>query len=204
MDYVAQTLRKDEKIIVQAKFNKWVIIAYLFPALICIILGIVISNVMQWAENAGLEKAPDFVYSVISIMSILFYVIGGLIFLIYTISILSCRLTVTNMRIIGKKGIISTNAIDIPINKVDSTSIQASFFGRLFKYYSLIIATTGNSQVSARQEKGLTLPAISNAYEVKNAIIDALEKYADDSRKAQAQEIASAMNNSETKKFSNR
>ncbi len=201
MDYVTQNLRKGEKIIVQAKFSKWAIIAYLIPAILLIVLGIISSNTMTWAENAGLEKAPDIIYTLMSAIAIFFYVLGGLTFLLLTMLILSCHLTVTNMRVIAKKGVFSTNAFDIPINKVDSTSIRASFFGNIFKYYGLVIASTGNAQVSARQGNGITFPAISNAHEVKNAIMDALEKYADDARKSQAQEIANAMNNSTSNKI---
>jgi uncharacterized membrane protein YdbT with pleckstrin-like domain len=98
------------------------------------------------------------------------------------------KLVITNKRVLGKKGIFSLFAVDYPINKIDQIRISAGFFGKIFNYSCLIIKGTSDSGIS-----GLKFYGISNAIELKNCISDALDAYAEEARKSQAEEIANAM-----------
>ncbi len=202
MNYAMQNLKKDEKIIIQAKFSKWALIGSVVRSILFIVLAIVIKNIMPWlaktivpeGEDASYPKSLDTMFGVISGV---LWVLAILTFFLKLISLTSGSLAVTNRRVIGKFGVLAVNATDIPINKVDSANINAGFFGRIFHYYNLSISTAGNAQVgTGLRTTGKVFPAISNAIEVQNAITEALESYAEEARKAQAQEIAAAMEKS--------
>ena len=71
------------------------------------------------------------------------------------------------------------------IDKIDNVSYNASFFGNIFKY-----ATVQIGSVSGEKKQ---IGAIGNARDFKNSVTDAIEKHAEEARKAQAAEIAAAM-----------
>ncbi len=198
MDYVAKNLKKDEKIIIYAKFSKWQVIESVFVLLLIIGVGIVVQNLFKWIFAAIPDEVmyPEILDKITGIIAKIIYVVGAIWFIIDVLSMLTSKLAVTNLRVIGKLGILSVKLTDIPINKVDSVNVEAGILGRIFGYYALSISTAGNATVGAGDAagKGTIFPAISNANQVKNAINDALEKYADETRKAQAKEIANAMN----------
>ncbi len=98
----------------------------------------------------------------------------------------SC-LAVTNRRVIGKAGIFRIKTIDFPIERVGSVAYDAGFWGHLLRYYKIEVRSSGISQ------KTPLLPGFSNAKAFKNAVSDARELHALDSRKDQAKLIAEAI-----------
>ena len=97
------------------------------------------------------------------------------------------HLAITNKRIVGKVGILRVDTIDFPIEKVDNVTYNAGIFGNLFKYYTLQITGTSGDKKE--------LKMVANAQAFKNAVSEAIERHAEEARKAQAAEIAAAMGN---------
>lgn len=189
-NYINDNLQKDEEIIATAKFSylsamPWIIFALVFVAVGWIFYGLIKS-----------------VYG----RTVLWYpflmgVVGIIPFLITLLEIKATELAVTNRRIIGKRGIFSLKTTEILINKIDTVKIQASLLGQIFNYYTLEFAGSGKGtdQVVMVNNRLLTIKdnlfkGVKNANEIKNIVSVAIEKYADESRKSQASDIADALN----------
>ena len=77
-------------------------------------------------------------------------------------------------------------SLDLQIDKVDNVSIKTPFIGRILRYSTMEIKSTGSSA-------GWKIRYISNGPQFKNAITEAVERHAAEARQAQAAEIARAM-----------
>lgn len=80
--------------------------------------------------------------------------------------ILSTKLEITDTMIIGKKGIIKTESMESPINKVTSVKVNQGFFGKLFKYGDIYINTPSGEY---------SFQCLANAEEVKNYIVNKMK-----------------------------
>jgi uncharacterized membrane protein YdbT with pleckstrin-like domain len=180
--YIENNLTKNEKVIIEAKFNFLTFIPLIIIFVICLIIYIVVSKLIDTYSNLF----DDLLATMLKIVLILYLALLVLLALFRTP--IGSRMAITNKRVIGKRGILSLSAVDYPINKIDQICITASFFGKIFHYSTLLIKGTSDSG-----SRGLRFYGISNAVEVKNCINDALDKYAEEARKAQAEEIARAM-----------
>lgn len=74
----------------------------------------------------------------------IFTIVGFLWLIVRIISYLSNDLILTNKRVFGKCGLISTTQMQSPLNKIDSVSFQSGLFGKLIGYGTVDIATTSS------------------------------------------------------------
>lgn len=184
MGYAENNLQHGEAIVVRAQFSMWgavggvigMIITVPF-AIVCFVLGGFVSDL------------PSVQIYCVSIG--VFLLVFGVFLLIFTVaSTKSNELVVTNKRVIGKHGILGKHIIDIPIDKVDSVSVQIPFFGQLFHYNSIRINTAGSYSVGVGNAAANIFPAVTNANEIKNVINEAIERHAAEARRSQAYDIA--------------
>lgn len=180
--YVENNLQNGETIIAKAKINFLAAFANILWALICIAGDIALAVYSGKADNA-----EDTFKLIILICEIVFAVIGLLPLIVKIIKLAFTELAVTNKRVIGKTGIVAMKSLDLPIQKVETVGIQSSFWGRIFKFSTIVIKSASGD------DDGLLWKGITNANEIKNTITAAIEKNADEARKAQAAEIAAAM-----------
>lgn len=122
-----------------------------------------------------------------------FFLIGALPTLIKFLRWLTMDLALTNKRVIGKMGILSINALDFHIDKVDHVQIKAGVWGKLFHFYSLKVVSVGGANQGSERGGNSQFIAIKNAPEFKNAVTEAIEQHSEEARRAQAEEIARAM-----------
>ena len=179
MNYIESNLRKEEQVVVRAKISWWTLVA---PALLAIIAWVGAFYLMGLSTKDQSNSGAG---------EILVYVALVLGFL-FTIPLIkrvlinaTTHLAVTNKRVIGKVGVLKIDTIDYPVDKIDNVSYNAGFFGNVFKY-----ATVQIGSVSGEKKQ---IGAIGNARDFKNSVTDAIEKHAEEARKAQAAEIAAAM-----------
>lgn len=177
MNYIESNLRKEEQVVVRAKISWWTLVA---PALLAIVAWVGAFVLM------GKIEMPD--KDAKSIITIVLLVLGFL----FTIPLIkrvlinaTTHLAVTNKRVIGKVGVLKVDTIDYPVDKIDNVSYNAGFFGNIFKYATVQIGSVSGEKKS--------IGAIGNAQVFKNSVTDAIEKHAEEARKAQAAEIAAAM-----------
>ncbi len=177
MAYIEENLKKDEQIIERAKFNLLAVVPSIIAGVALLIYAIIMTVIFA-------KFVPESI-----LFCIPFYIIAFLVPILTFVRIKCTHLVVTNKRVLGKRGILSISAVDIPIEKIDNSVVAAGFWGRIFKYYKLKFTSTGNS-------RGISFNAVVNAIDLKNAITDAIDNRAEEARLAQAQAIAMAMNQS--------
>ena len=58
------------------------------------------------------------------------------------------KLAITNQRIIGKKGLISRETVELKYEKIESISVMQSILGRILKFGTIVVRGTGVTAVS--------------------------------------------------------
>lgn len=177
--YVEKNLIRDEKVVLKAKINPLALAGKIVWAILLIVIGIVFNTQM-----AGIDPEAGASLGMIALCVCL--VIGLVPLLIGAIDLACTALAVTNKRVVGKTGVLKVASLDLHIEKVDNVTMNATFFGRLFRFYTVTIKGSGDGT-------GIKFKGLSNGPQLKNAITEAIEKHADEARKAQAAEIAMAM-----------
>lgn len=195
MDYIDSNLGAGENVILRAKVNWLAVIApvlwgmiieaayIVLRILVFGLLGDLLSNMFGGDSSSDGGNTAFLVVKII--ITVVMHFIGWKPTIKKILRLLTTKLAVTNKRIIGKVGIFSIHTIDFHIDKVDNVSYGAGFWGNLFHYYNVSLAGTG--------DKRITVPCIANAQAFKNTVSDAIEKHAEEARKAQAADIAAAM-----------
>ena len=117
-------------------------IGCLYIPLILIVMGLMFGfmNAMAMSYNYG--------YSTPEIFSLLFFnpifIIGLVWLLVRFIGYTNNDLILTNKRVFGKCGLISTTQMQSPLKKIDSVSFKSGLIGKLIGYGTVEIATTSS------------------------------------------------------------
>ncbi len=101
------------------------------------------------------------------------------------INYFTTKLEITNRRIKGKIGLINTNELDSPLNKINSVQIKQGLFGKLFNYGTIIITTSSTT---------FEFSYITKPNEFKSILNNQIEAYEENKMNMQAKKIADAMN----------
>ncbi len=104
--------------------------------------------------------------------------------IIATVRFAKIELAITNKRIIGKVGVLNTNSLDSPLNKIQNVSEDQTFGGKIFNYSTITITTAAGSYKYSCIKRGAAF---------KNAIMAQIDQYEEDRIKQQAAEMAAAM-----------
>lgn len=102
-----------------------------------------------------------------------------------TIVYFNTELAITDKRVIGKAGFIDSAALDAPLNKIQNVTVSSGLFGKIFNYGDIVIQTAGSS---------LAFSGIKEADEFKKFLMNQIDEAENDKIKAQAQELAAAIN----------
>ncbi len=131
-NYINKSLREDEKIIVQAELNAIIRIPYLLSFFIVLFI---------------LFKLPIFENA--RLWLLLLAVDICLIIDTFKICVLldTTELCFTNMRVIGKNGLLKTQSLDASLNKINDILIKQDLLGKIFNYSILIISTSSNKYI---------------------------------------------------------
>ncbi|MBR5116106.1 MAG: PH domain-containing protein [Lachnospiraceae bacterium] len=171
--YVEKNLRKNET--VQAKCHvTWTAFAAII--LRALFMGGVGFLILYLASEIIFEfRAPDddLMYFASDEAGIITDVLTALLIVLISICIiyaavsiikLICiELVVTDKKLIGKTGVIYSNAIDVYLEKIDNFAIDESLMGRIFKYSIITVGTASTT---------LRFPYMQNAVEFKNKVMD--------------------------------
>ena len=109
----------------------------------------------------------------------------GLIWLIPRIvKILTTELSLSNKRLVGKYGLINTKAMDSPLNKINSVSVESGLFGKIFGYGTINVNTASTIY---------TFKFVKGASNFKNVISNEMDNYEEAKIQQQAKSMAAAM-----------
>lgn len=101
------------------------------------------------------------------------------------INYFTTKLEITNRRIIGKIGLINTNELDSPINKLNSVQVKQGLWGKIFNYGTIIITTSSSV---------FEFDYVNKPNEFKTILNNQFEAYDENKMEMQAKKIAEAMN----------
>lgn len=109
----------------------------------------------------------------------------GLIWIVKDlIKFFTTKLIITNKRVNGKTGLINTNELDSPLNKINGVQVKQGLFGKIFNYGTVSITTASTA---------FNFDYIDKPNEFKNILNNQIEKYDDDRIEKQAKKMAEAM-----------
>lgn len=94
------------------------------------------------------------------------------------------ELGVTTKRLMGKIGVLKSETLDAPLNKIQNVSADRTFLGRILGYGTIVITTAGGA---------VKFPGIKNADAFKGFVMNQVEEYEERRMKEQAQQMATAM-----------
>lgn len=94
------------------------------------------------------------------------------------------KLEITNRRIKGKTGLINTNELDSPLNKINGIQVKQGLFGKIFKYGTIIITTSSSV---------FEFDYVTKPNEFKTILNNQIETYDDERIEKQAKKLASAI-----------
>lgn len=97
-----------------------------------------------------------------------------------TIKVNTTKLYYTNKRVVGKSGLLSKQILDTPLNKVNTILVKKSILG----YGTIIISSSSGKH---------KFNYIANAEQLKNGIMEEMDKYNQTLIQEQAEAMAKAM-----------
>ncbi|HEY5208470.1 MAG TPA: PH domain-containing protein [Stellaceae bacterium] len=149
MTYAEKTVQPGEGIRFVSRVH-WIV--YL-RGLVFIVLGIIVAVAIQASglgTTSGLTSAGGFnIPALVAVAAGL--AIGGLSLIEAWWRRYTTEVTVTDTRIIYKRGFIRRHSFEMNMNKVESVHVNQSVFGRLFDYGDIVIRGTGSSFEPLRQ-----------------------------------------------------
>lgn len=100
------------------------------------------------------------------------------------IKFFTTKLIITNKRVNGKTGLINTNELDSPLNKINGVQVRQDLFGKMFNYGTVSITTASTV---------FNFDYIDKPNDFKAILNNQIEKYDDERIEKQAKKMAEAM-----------
>ena len=111
-----------------------------------------------------IAKEKMALYFVMDFVLLFAYGLGVIIFILHILIYFNYLLTITPSAVLVKRGIIITNTVEIPFNKINSMTIRKGIFAGLFGYGDILI-------LSGNDVQGVKFPNINNPEELKKEIL---------------------------------
>lgn len=161
-----------EKDIIKAEVSNAALMPSVFIALI------IDTALFSYGFAAGNMDFDSIIYTIASLV-ILAVFVGFKKFILNHV-----KLTLTDRRVYGKTGIINTKSVDSPISKVNSVSIEQGFWGKVFRYSTVLISTSSGNY---------KFDFLKDAERFKEKTMEQIELYENDKLKKQAAALAESM-----------
>ena len=156
--YVEKHLYENELIVEKARRDNWGIIGWWTLTVLLSAVPVVAIVMGYQTLGLGLCALPGLAFLVAFIKSVQFTHV---------------EFVLTNKRVIHKKGVFGTQALDAPLNKIVDVYVKTTFFGRIFNTNKIRITTECNRIEdkirSADDFKGTILGQMDHAEEEKLA-----------------------------------
>ena len=135
-NYTEKTLVKGEKIILNTTMSKWELyLGWIFVVLPLIVLLVTI--VLAEGVAGAIFGTGVAVGSAIWSIGSLFAIIG------YYFT----EFSITNKKVLAKKGIISRRTDELQLKKIEGVDVTQGIFGRMLGFGSIVISGTGSQKV---------------------------------------------------------
>ena len=101
------------------------------------------------------------------------------------IDLITTKLCFTNKKVIGKVGLIKTNTLEAPLNKVNNASVEQGLFGKIMNYGTVRIDTSSGTYLFSH---------ICDPNGFKSALMEQIDRFDDERIQKQAETIANSVN----------
>ncbi len=136
MTYTEKVLQPGETIRFHSRIH-WIIYV---PGFVLIVLGIVVAAALRrYGPVTDSGNVPELIALAVGV------VFGLLSLLRAWWRRLTTEVTVTENRIVYKRGFVRRHTFEMNMNKVESVHVNQSMFGRIFDYGDILIRGTGSS-----------------------------------------------------------
>ncbi len=194
MGYVENSLSSDEIIMAKIKHSWAGLICAIFKCLTSILFGIVLIVLSSFLKNKFDGEVFDLIKNILLIIiGTASVIIAILIFIRDFMEIKFAQLVVTNKRLLGRRGFISKQTMDILLSKIDTINVDNGFLGAIFHYGEIQVISSGMIALSEEKREAYKYRFISNTNEFKRAVLQAIEKVKEEERLAQAQTLSQAI-----------
>lgn len=102
------------------------------------------------------------------------------------IAFFTTKLIITNKKITGRTGLLNTNQLDSPLNKINGVQVKQGLLGKIFNYGTININTAANL---------FHFNLISNPHEFAATLNNQIEIYEEEKIERQARKLAEAVKN---------
>lgn len=100
----------------------------------------------RFGDNGWITYNPySWLISFLNIMNICVIVYIFLIAIISTLRVGNAKLTLTNKRLVGSRGILNVNEIEYPLDKINSVQLLQPLFGRIFGFGTIVVTTSSST-----------------------------------------------------------
>lgn len=147
----------------------------------------ILSNDLRKGEQIVLEAKVHWATLIIPGIFTMAYGIGIFWLVPRLIAFLKTELSLSSKRLVGKTGLINTKSMDSPLNKINSISVESGLLGKIFGYGTIIVNTASTTY---------SFKYMKDANSVKSQIFNEIDQCEETRINDQAQNIATAMNNS--------
>ncbi len=140
MGYIEKDLIPGEQIIYKTRLHSIVLIRPLFEAIVLIAFGIL----SVWGAKNEQQSNPS-LYTPLMVLAVILFVIAVIRVGYGFAKRNSVEMAVTNRRVLIKWGLASRRTLEILLAKVESISVDESFWGRTLGYGTIVIRGTGGT-----------------------------------------------------------
>ena len=121
----------------------------------------------------------------ISVATLIISILIGFIWVIRDlIKFFTTKLKITTKRVNGKTGLINTNELDSPLNKINGIQVNQGLFGKIFNYGTILITTASTV---------FKFDYIDKPNDFKTILNNQIEKYDEERIEQQARKLAEAV-----------
>ena len=140
MGYIEKNLISGETVVYRARLH-WIVMIQ--PVLIaCVFVALGLALMMgPWASHATQTSSLSYT-TIAGLFSFLFAIIS---LVAGAVKRSSAEFAVTNKRVILKAGIVQTRTLEMFLNKIESVGVDQTFWGKIFKFGSIVVHGTGGS-----------------------------------------------------------
>lgn len=142
MSYVEKHLIPGETVQYQTQLHWIVMLGHLLAATALELLALLFL-IASFSKPSGAGVAPP--RTVIYLGALLFFVLGGIFFIIGLVKRNATEMAVTNKRVIAKTGIAERRTIELLLSRIESVVVDEPALGRILGYGTVTLHGTGGT-----------------------------------------------------------
>jgi len=142
LSYVEKHLIPGESVQYETKLHWIVMLGHAVIGILLALLAIAIP--VLWASLATKKKGAT-VPGAIYVVALVFFVVGGALFLAGLVQRKATEMAVTSKRVIVKTGIAERRTVEILLSRIESVAVDEPAMGRLLGYGTVTVRGTGGT-----------------------------------------------------------